>query len=234
MVMNPTASNAKGSNTHSYPAYDYPVGIGTGLVAVKDGTITDFPNVPTRQLIGHMQNGNAWPLAGEGSPNSGNVININHGNGEITSYLHTSPFDINALRGKKVKQGDVFHKSGHNGWSTGPHLHFEVWKNGIRVDPGAWLNNINQGGTVDNDTIDANKDIDLLRIIASEIQGWNYNDTHTGKNDEVLKANLTGSFKAAVRNMFANADSTKYRKAKDQAFSKEGEFVETKVYVKKG
>lgn len=146
--MNPTASNTQGNNTHSYPAYDYPVGIGTGLVAVKDGTIVDFPGIATRLLIGHMQNGQAWPVAGGGSPNSGNVINIDHGNGEITSYLHVTPYDVNAFRGRKVVQGEVFHKSGNNGWSTGPHLHFEVWKNGVRIDPGPWLANIKPGGDI--------------------------------------------------------------------------------------
>jgi len=141
--MSPVASPIKGSNTHSYPAFDYPVGIGTGLVAVKSGVIRDMPGVVTRQLFSGLQNGQAWPGAGGGSPNSGNVLVVDHGNGEYTAYLHVSPFHINLLRGKVVKQGEVFAYSGHNGWSTGPHLHFEYWKNGVRVDPNVILN---QGG----------------------------------------------------------------------------------------
>lgn len=143
--MSPVQSNVKPTNDHSYPAYDYPVGIGTGLVAVKDGVIRDMPGVPSRQLFGSLQNGQAWPNAGGGSPNSGNVINIDHGNGEWTSYLHDSPFAVALLRGRAVKRGEVFHRSGHNGWSTGPHLHFEYWKNGVRVDPSVILN---QGGNM--------------------------------------------------------------------------------------
>lgn len=151
--MNPTATNAKGENSHSYPAYDYPVSIGTGLVAPKAGVITGLPGVPTRELMSPLQNGQAWPTAGGGSPNSGNVMVIDHGGGEYTAYLHVSPYDVSAFRGRRVSQGEVFHKSGHNGWSTGPHLHFEVWKNGARVDPGPWLANIKQGEDMSKDSL---------------------------------------------------------------------------------
>lgn len=143
--MNPTANNATGNNTHSYPAYDYPIGIGTGLVAVKDGVIVDM-GTGTRKLMGNLNNTQHWPEYIANAQNSGNVINIDHGNGEITSYLHVTPFDVNTFRGRKVTQGQIFHKSGHNGWSTGPHLHFEVWKNGGRIDPGPWLANIKPEG----------------------------------------------------------------------------------------
>lgn len=140
--MKPVDSNVQPTNDHSYPAYDYPVGIGTGLIAVKNGVIRDMPGVPTRQLFSGLQNGQAWPNAGGGSPNSGNVICIDHGNGEWTAYLHDSPYSVEALRNRPVKQGELFGRSGNNGWSTGPHLHFEVWKNGQRIDPGPWLANI--------------------------------------------------------------------------------------------
>jgi hypothetical protein len=144
--MSPVQSNVKPTNDHNYPALDYPVGIGTGLVAVKSGMIKDMPGVPTRHIYSGLRNGQAWPNAGGGSPNSGNVISIDHGNGEWTCYLHVSPFDVNIYRGLTVNQGSVFHRSGNNGWSTGPHLHFEVWKDGQRIDPGPWLANIKQGG----------------------------------------------------------------------------------------
>jgi hypothetical protein len=74
------------------------------------------------------------------------VITIDHGNNEFTCYLHVSPYDVARTRGQSVVQGGVFHRSGNNGWSDGPHLHFEVWKNGQRIDPGPWLANIKPGG----------------------------------------------------------------------------------------
>jgi hypothetical protein len=184
MSMNPTANNATGENSHSYPAYDYPVGIGTGLVAVKDGVIKDF-GTATRKLMGNLNNTQHWPEFISGAQNSGNVISIDHGDGEFTCYLHVSPYDVSTLRGKAVKKGQIFHKSGHNGWSTGPHLHFEVWENGVRIDPGAWLNNI--GG----DMIGA-EDVGPMRIVMSEVEGWDGRKVHAGEYDKVIASAWVG------------------------------------------
>lgn len=118
------------------------------MVACKDGVLTDLPNLPTRKLMGNLNNWEAWPDYIQDAQNSGNVLTISHGNEEYTCYLHASPYDVNAYRGKRVSKGEVFARSGHNGWSTGPHLHFEVWKNGVRIDPGAWLSNISTGGSM--------------------------------------------------------------------------------------
>lgn len=148
MAMNPTADGTLGTNTHTYPAYDYPVPVGTGLVACKDGVFVDLPDAPTRRLMGNLKNGDAWPLFKPDAQNSGNVLTISHGNGEYTCYLHASPYNVNDYRGENVSKGEIFARSGHNGWSTGPHLHFEVWKDGVRIDPGPWLSNIGTGGDV--------------------------------------------------------------------------------------
>lgn len=200
--MNPTSTNTVGTNTHSYPAYDYPVGIGTGLVAVKSGTIVDLPGVATRRLIGNLQNWDAWPNAGGGSPNSGNVINISHGNGEYTSYLHDSPFDVNAFRGRTVKQGEVFHKSGHNGWSTGPHLHFEVWSNGVRIDPGPWLANIKPEGA-GMFMIDKNLLFNYYRYLLGRAPNETENKTYVGMPADVVFQTIVDSAE------YANVQSQK-------------------------
>lgn len=63
----------------------------------------------------------------------GNVVIVNHGNNIQTFYGHLSK--VLVKQGEEVKQGDVIAKVGTTGLSTGPHLHFEIYVNGERVDP---------------------------------------------------------------------------------------------------
>ncbi len=63
----------------------------------------------------------------------GNCVMINHGDGIVTLYGHGQ--EIKTTLGATVKQGDVIMLVGSTGNSTGPHLHFEVRKNGISTDP---------------------------------------------------------------------------------------------------
>ncbi len=63
----------------------------------------------------------------------GNVIEIDHGGGWATVYAHLSQFNVKVC--DYVSAGQVIALSGSTGNSTGPHLHFEVRKNGTAVDP---------------------------------------------------------------------------------------------------
>lgn len=63
----------------------------------------------------------------------GNFIIVDHGGKTATAYAHCSR--IVARDGQKVKKGDVIAKVGTTGYSTGPHLHFEVRVNGNTIDP---------------------------------------------------------------------------------------------------
>lgn len=67
----------------------------------------------------------------------GNTIMIDHGSGIVTLYAHNS--SLIAKEGSNVKRGDLISKAGSTGMSTGPHLHFEVRKNGAYQDPLTWL-----------------------------------------------------------------------------------------------
>lgn len=63
----------------------------------------------------------------------GNVVVLDHGNGVSTVYAHLSSYVVHA--GEAVTRGQVIARVGSTGWSTGPHLHFEMRQDGQPVDP---------------------------------------------------------------------------------------------------
>jgi murein DD-endopeptidase MepM/ murein hydrolase activator NlpD len=63
----------------------------------------------------------------------GKVIVVDHGNGMSTLYAHCSQLLVK--EGDFVKRGEIIGKIGATGWATGPHLHFEVRKNGTPINP---------------------------------------------------------------------------------------------------
>ena len=67
----------------------------------------------------------------------GYYIAIDHGNGLSTAYAHNSRLLVK--EGDLVAQGQAIAKSGSTGLSTGPHLHFEVRKEGVPIDPADYL-----------------------------------------------------------------------------------------------
>jgi len=67
----------------------------------------------------------------------GNTIIINHGYSLSTLYAHLKSFNVPA--GSEVKKGQVIGYMGSTGYSTGAHLHYEVHKKGIAVNPRGYL-----------------------------------------------------------------------------------------------
>jgi murein DD-endopeptidase MepM/ murein hydrolase activator NlpD len=68
----------------------------------------------------------------------GNVIDINHGNGYTTRYGHNSKLLVSV--GDTVEKGFQIAEIGSSGRSTGPHVHFEVLKDGVQVNPMKFIN----------------------------------------------------------------------------------------------
>ena len=70
----------------------------------------------------------------------GNVIQIDHGGGLVTLYAHCSYRGVE--KGQTVAAGQQIGKVGTTGWSTGNHLHFTVYKNGVAVNPRGYLSGV--------------------------------------------------------------------------------------------
>ncbi|MCW5804106.1 MAG: M23 family metallopeptidase [Deltaproteobacteria bacterium] len=100
-------------NTH--PGVDLAAAMGTPVAAASGGTVT-----------------HAGPAG-----TYGNLVMIKHDNGFETRYAHLSAVDVKA--GQRVAAGELVGKVGSTGYSTGPHLHFEVRKDGKTLDPGPLL-----------------------------------------------------------------------------------------------
>ncbi|WP_280182723.1 M23 family metallopeptidase [Nocardia cyriacigeorgica] len=90
--------------------------IGTPIYAVADGTVIE-----------------AGPAAGFGM-----WVRLLHDDGTVTIYGHIDTATVS--QGQRVLAGDQIATMGNRGFSTGPHVHFEVWLNGTdKVDPLPWL-----------------------------------------------------------------------------------------------
>jgi len=113
----------------------------TGRGALHTGL--DFPSPVGTQI--HAAAGGVVRTA-EMHPEYGLMLEIDHGNGLMTRYGHTSHIDVKV--GDLVKRGQVVAAVGTTGRSTGPHLHFEVLVDGIPQDPQRFLAGPNARPTV--------------------------------------------------------------------------------------
>ncbi|MCI8829883.1 MAG: peptidoglycan DD-metalloendopeptidase family protein [Lachnospiraceae bacterium] len=104
------SSPTEGASTN-HKGMDIGASTGSNIVAAASGTVT----ISTY------------------SASAGNYVMISHGGGVSTVYMHCSSLLVDV--GDKVNAGDVIAKVGSTGYSTGPHLHFEIRSGGTYVNP---------------------------------------------------------------------------------------------------
>ena len=86
----------------------------------------------------YAANGGTVIVAGWSQKGYGNYVVIDHGGGKATLYAHM--YKIKTTKGAAVEKGDVIGLVGSTGYSTGPHLHFEVLINGEHTNPMNYFN----------------------------------------------------------------------------------------------
>ena len=92
---------------------DFAAPRGTPVYSIGDGTV----------MKAHYSGG------------AGNMIKVQHGEGFQSGYLHLSGYAKGIKKGTKVTQGQTIGYVGSTGLSTGPHLDFRLWKNGVPLNP---------------------------------------------------------------------------------------------------
>ena len=114
VVSSPYGLRWNGSDFH--PGIDIANDMGTPIVATADGIDSE---------------------AGWNSGGYGNMVDIDHGNGLMTRYAHAS--QVLVVPGQQVRRGQLIAYMGSTGFSTGPHVHYEVRVNGQAVNPVSYL-----------------------------------------------------------------------------------------------
>lgn len=99
-----------------HPGVDIPVPIGTPVYATADG------------YVSQAQNKSAGSVRG-------NNVSLKHPDGTESRYEHLDRFSDAALKGGPVRKGDLIGYSGTTGRSTGPHLHYGLYRGEQPLDP---------------------------------------------------------------------------------------------------
>jgi len=108
----------KRSGGRTHKGIDVALPVGTPLKAVMDGVVSAAQG-------------------GSGARSYGLYVSIEHSGGKSTLYAHMSKIMVKV--GDKVTKGQIIGLSGNTGFSTGPHLHFELRVNGKHTDPSAYV-----------------------------------------------------------------------------------------------
>ena len=143
-------------------AIDIRVATGTNVYATEAGTV----------------------IAAGPAGNAGNRITIDHGNGYVSKYMHNSSLKVSV--GEKVTKGQIIALSGNTGNSTGPHLHFQIEFNGVKIDPLTFKydNNMGDGTGGIGSNIDS---LSTTSKLYAKVATWNKVTNIVTSNDESVQ-----------------------------------------------
>ena len=109
-------------------AFDFAMPIGTTVTATRDGIVALTKSDsriggPDKKFI-----------------DDANFVSVYHNDGTIGTYLHLNTNGVTVTEGQVVKRGEIIGYSGNTGYSSGPHLHFEVTRPGEDFVNNKWIN----------------------------------------------------------------------------------------------
>lgn len=131
-----------GGAVTAIPSFRWPLGgILTDFYGTPRGNRRGFHagidlSAPTGTFVGSSAPGIVVQAGWDGA--YGNSVLVDHGGGVLTRYAHMSHIDV--FLGEAVEPGSLIGFVGSSGYSTGPHLHFEIIMGGVPQDPLVWLN----------------------------------------------------------------------------------------------
>jgi murein DD-endopeptidase MepM/ murein hydrolase activator NlpD len=125
----PKGYPVEGNISSPYGRRDNPI---SGERSFHSGVdISATSGIPVRATADGVVSYSGWTQSG------GNVVLIEHGCGFSTAYAHNRS---NAVKvGQRMKRGEIVGYVGSTGKSTGPHVHYEVWEKGKRINPSKFL-----------------------------------------------------------------------------------------------
>jgi murein DD-endopeptidase MepM/ murein hydrolase activator NlpD len=128
-VATPKGFPVRGDISSPYGHREHPM---TGKGDFHSGIdISTSPGNPVKATADGIVSFSGW------SGGSGNLVVLEHGHDFSTFYAHNRRLNVKV--GQKVKRGDVISYAGSTGNSTGPHVHYEIWKDGKPVNPRTYL-----------------------------------------------------------------------------------------------
>jgi murein DD-endopeptidase MepM/ murein hydrolase activator NlpD len=113
--------NGKFADDYYHRGLDYAGATGSPVTAPAGGKVV---------LVGFVK---------DGFRVHGNCVGVDHGQGVVSIFMHLSRVDV--AEGDMVKTGEVLGAIGQTGASTGPHLHWGLYVNGVAIEPLQWLAN---------------------------------------------------------------------------------------------